>query len=358
MRVRLAVFAAGFLALTAPVVASAEPMDPALARLVENPSCRDDAGRFIPPNACDPDDRAFKRLVNQLGFAFAPTAMHSARTTGYGGLAITLEGAYTTISSDESYWKLGTQGSVSASDNRGAASNDDVSSLLQLYSLKLRKGFGFGLELTGSVGFMPRTSLLGGGADARFAVLEGFRTGILGIFPDIAVGAGVRTITGTPELQLTIAGLDIQISKPLPIQGASVLTPWLGYQYLWIFGDSGQVDLTPATDAQAYCGYAGINVPGNRDPNETEYDGQPICTSPDPNGHLDFNNNVVFDEARLERHRLLVGVNYRYEIVTAGAQLITDLVPPAKAQSSKEDEEILDGESRQWTFVLELGAHF
>lgn len=357
MRARPAVFAAGFLALTASF-ASAEPMDPALARLVENPSCRDQVGRFAGGATCRPDHAAFKRLVNQYGFAFAPTAMHSARTTGYGGIQISLEGAYTTISSDESYWQLGTQGPIDPSSNQASIRNDDPPGLLQLYSLKLQKGFGFGLELTGTAGFMPKTSLIGGGVDARLSLLEGFRKGFLGIFPDVAVGAGVRTITGTPELQLTVASLDAQISKPLPIRDSSVLTPWIGYQHLWIFGDSGIIDLTPATDAQAYCGYAGINVPGNPDPRKSEFDGQPICTAPGPNAHADFNNNVVFDEARLERHRLLVGFNYRYELVTVGAQLITDLVSPASAQSSSEDEKILEDEDRQWTVVVELGAAF
>lgn len=357
MRARPGVFAACFVALTASI-AAAEPMDPALERLVENPSCRDSVGRFIGPAECRADDGAFKKLVNQFGFAFAPTAMHSARTTGYGGFSVTLEGAYTTISSDESYWELGTQGPVDPSSNQASVRHSDPSSLLQLYSVKLRKGFGFGLEIAGSVGFMPKTSLVGGGADVRISLLEGFRTGLLGIFPDVAVGSGIRTISGTAQLQLTVASLDAQISKPLPIQDSSVITPWIGYQHLWIFGDSGNIDLTPATDAQGYCGYAGINVPGNRDPNKDEYDGQPICTSPGPNAHADFNNNVVFDNARLERHRLLAGVNYRYELVTAGVQVITDLVSPSAAQSSSEDEALLADEDRQWTVVLELGAAF
>lgn len=364
MRARLGVFAAGFLALTASAVAFAEPMDPALERLVRNADCRDEAGRFQPSGpgglaACVPDDAAFKRLINQFGFAFAPSAMHAARTTGFGGFSVALEGAYTTISSGASYWELGTQGPVDPASNQASTRNGDPDSVLQLYSVKLRKGLGFGFEVAGTVGFMPRTSIVSGGADLRFAVLEGFRTGLLGIFPDVAAGGGVRTITGTPQFQLTIASLDVQISKPLPIQDSSVLTPWIGYQHLWMFGDSGLIDLTPATDAQGLCGYAGSNVPGNPDPRKPGLsDGQPICRSEDPNAHLDFNNNVVFDRARLERHRLIAGFTYRWEMVTAGAQVTTDLVRPAAAQSSDRDEAILEDEDRQWTIAVELGSVF
>jgi hypothetical protein len=370
MKARPAAVAAGLLALTATFVASAEPMDLALERLVSNPGCRSAEGVFSNPPPldpsgnpvwCKPDDVAFKKLVNQLGFAFAPSAMHSARTTGYGGFDVSIEGGFTKISSGADYWKRGTQGSVDASTNKNPVRNGSPDSLLQLYSVKIRKGFGFGLEVAGMVGFMPKTSLVGGGADVRLSLLEGFRTGLVGILPDVAVGGGVRTITGTAQLQLTVASLDAQISKPLAIQDSSILTPWIGYQHLWMFGDSGLVDLTPGTDAQGYCGYAGSNTPGNLDPSKVSdpqvYDGQPICTG-GANAHVDFNNNAVFDHARLERHRLLVGANYRYELVMIGAEFMTDLTSPADAQSSEQDKAALKGEDRQWTIGVELGAAF
>ncbi len=339
-------------------------MDPAIERLVLNPTnsayapclSQDGTGRFNPAGGvCKPDNVAFKKLVNQLGFALAPTAMHSARTTGYGGFDISIEASYTKISNDADYWKRGTQGPVDPSTNNPSIINASPQAVLQQYALKLRKGFGFGLEVTGVVGFLPKTSILNGGADVRMAILEGFRTGVLGIFPDISVGGGVRTITGTPELQLTTVGLDAQISKPLVIQDQSVLTPWVGYQYLWIFGDSGLVDLTPGTDAQQYCNYAGTNVPGTPDPKKTVYDGQPVCRaggSPD-----DFNNNAVFNAVRVHRQRLMVGANYRYEMVMLGAQFITDLLSPGDANSGANKTDLKD-EDRQWTVVLDLGAVF
>jgi len=364
MSARLAGLAVTSVLLFASVGARAEPMDLAIERLVLNPSClsADGTGRYVAmagPNntalACKPDNVAFKKLVNQLGFALAPTAMHSARTTGYGGFDVSIEASYSKISNDADYWKRGTQGPVDPSTNNPSIVNSSPQALLQQYALKLRKGFGFGLEVTGVVGFVPKTSILNGGADVRMSLLEGFRTGVLGIFPDIAVGGGVRTITGTPELQLTTVGLDAQISKPLAIQDQSVLTPWVGYQYLWIFGDSGLVDLTPGTDAQGYCNYAGSNVPGTADPKKTYYDGQPVCRNggaPD-----DFNNNTVFSSVRVHRQRLMVGANYRYEMVMLGAQFITDLLSPGDANSGANKTD-LKGEDRQWTLVLDLGAVF
>lgn len=370
MNSRLAGFALGLSLLGVVTVAHADPLDPALERLVDPSSagCRTDAGAYVPgpvsggqSTYCSPDNRSFHRLINQFGFALAPSAMHSARTTGFGGFHLSMEATYSTISPDRSYWKNGTQGSRDPNTNQPSIRNTSPPSLLQDYSLKFRKGFGFGLELTGVVGFMPQTSIISGGADVRMSLLEGFRTGIGGVLPDVAVGAGVRTITGISEFQLTVMGLDGQISKPLTIADSSVLTPWVGYQYLFIWGDSGLIDLTPATDAIQSCNYSGSAVPGNPDPGKTTstgqhiYDGGPVCRGGQP---FDFNNNTVFQPARLRRHRLIVGVNYRYEMVMVGGQFMMDLVPPADAQPRAVEKAYLDGESKQYSFVLELGAMF
>ena len=368
MRVRLAAFVAATLVACVGASARAEPMDPALERFAlpdstyPNSNCHPggvwagDSTGAVPSNSCKPDNASFKRLMSEFAFAFAPNPMRSARTTGYGGFHLSIQADYTKISSDKTYWQNGTQGPVDASNGASSTYNGSPQSFLQLYSLKFRKGFGFGLELTGIVGFMPKTSIISGGADVRWSLLEGFRTGIGGMLPDFSIGGGVRTITGTPQMQLTVAGLDAQISKPLPIQDSQVLTPYIGYQHLWAFADSGLVDLTPGTDALRYCNYAGQNVPGNTDPAEPAKTGQPICrgdASP-----LDFNNNVVFKPARLERHRLMFGLNYRYEMVMLGGQFLVDAVPPADAQNDSADKDDLKDEARQYTISFELGAMF
>ena len=366
--------AVGLSVLGAARLAAAEPLDPALERLVKDPACHNGGtnpdpskpfGAFTPApgtnDACQPDNAAFARLINQYGFALAPAAMHSARTTGFGGFHLSMEATYSTIDGDAQYWKDGTQGTRDPNTNQPSVENTDPPGILQVYSLKFRKGFGFGLELTGTVGFMPQTSIITGGADVRMSLFEGFRTGIPGYLPDLAVGAGVRTITGTSQFQLTTMGLDGQLSKPIPIADSSVIMPWIGYQYLFIWGDSGLVDLTPATDAIQACNYSGPNVPGNPDNDKSNgsgghaYDGGPVCEGGQP---YDFNNNTVFDPVRLRRHRLMIGVNYRYEMVMVGAQLITDLVAPENAQVDDKSKAALAGENSQLSFVLELGAMF
>jgi hypothetical protein len=360
--------------------AHADAMDPALERLglpqiqgagtVPDGTACTNNGRFagnITPTAilrCSPDHDSFRRLINQYGVAIAPTAMHSGRTTGFGGFHMSIEGAFTGISNDKSYWKNGTQGAKSTDGGGFSSRNVDPASALQVYMLKIRKGFPLGFEITGNVGYLAQTNIITGGADIRVSVFEGFRKGLPGLIPDLALGAGVRTISGTEQFNLTVASFDIQISKQLPLADSNILTPYVGFQQLWIFGDSGLIDFTPNTDAVNYCGYTGINTPANPDPvkkgTSGENDGQPVCNG---GSSLDFNNNRVFNNVRLTRQRIILGLNYRYEMVFVGAQFMTDLVDPKSAGSffvsdSNRDNAKLDGEKRQVTGVFEVGALF
>lgn len=360
-------------AAVAPRQAAADTMDPALSRLVTDSSCRTagaKGGQYYNPlsgfTKCQTDDVAFAKLIAQYGFAIAPTAMHSARTTGFGGFELAIEANYTKIDSDAEYWKLGTQGPQDKTSDEFSILNGNPDDLLQVYNLKIRKGFPLGLELTGNVGYLANTNLVSGGADIRISVLEGFRTGVPGIFPEIAAGGGVRTITGTEEFQLTVASFDGQISKPLPIAGTVVLTPYVGYQWIRIFGDSGLIDLTPNTDAVNYCGYGGPNTPASPDPTKAEFDGQPTCPS---GSSADFNNTAVFDAVRLTRHRLNFGVQLRFQMVKLGVQFLTDLVDPADANKGADYESPdpenptqmindFEGVKKQWTLSIDLGAVF
>ena len=356
---RHAWISAGFVAFSAAMFApeaKADTMDPALERLTlisgTNEPCRaaPNQGGSI---ACAPDNASWFRLANQLGFAIAPTAMHPARTTGFGGFVFSIEGAFTKIDDGASYWREATRGPQDASTKRYSIRNNGPDPLLQVYMLKIRKGFPFGFELTGNFGHVAHTSLMIGGADLRWSIFEGFRTGALGILPDLAVGGSVRTTTGSPQFHLTVAGADGILSKPLPIADSGVLTPYVGYQWIHIFGDTGLIDATPNTDPLGYCGFKGINIPGTEGAREP-YNGQPVC---DGGSAADFNNTFVFDSARITRHRIVAGLNYRYEMLWVAGQFITDAVNPDDANSGNMAV-ALEGTPKQWTMAFEAGVAF
>jgi hypothetical protein len=328
-----------------PREADADTMDPALARLVTDQNCRTpgpQGGLYYNPSSgytrCGTDDAAFAKLIAQWGFAFAPTAMHPARSTGYGGFDLAIEGAYTNISKDESFWRLGTQGKQDPTSGLFSVQNTSPDQFIQVYTLKTRYGFAplslplglLGLELGTKIGFQANSNIGMLGADVRIALLEGFRKGWPAIFPDLAVGGSVTTTTGNPEFQMTVAGADAQISKPIPIGGTMIITPYVGYSFVRIFGDSGLIDLTPNTDALNYCGYQGNNTPGmdQAETGKPYYDGQPVCGA---GTSADFNNTAVFDPVRMTRHRIDAGLQFRFQMVRIGAHFVTDVVDPAAA---------------------------
>jgi hypothetical protein len=368
-------------------------MDPALARLVTDTNCRvvtsvngpGKGGVYYNPQSgftpCGTDDGAFAKLIAQYGAAVAPTVMHSARTTGYGGFSLSVEAAFTTIDNGNSgtcladgtgcnYWQKGTQGPQDATSKNFSSVNAGPPGMLQLYTLKITKGLPFGFELTGAFGYLAQSSIYTIGADVRWSLFEGFRTGVPAFFPELAVGGGVRTITGTDQFQLTVASADGELSKPIPIAGTVVLTPWLGYQYLRIFGDSNLIDLTPNTDATNYCGFTGPNTPANPDPTKNNslngqptFDGQPACKG---GTSADFNNTVVFNQARLNRHRILAGLELRVQMIKIGGQFMYDVVDPGNATSIDaatlaavyHNQNPYADVKRQMTLAFDVGAVF
>ena len=318
--------------------ASAAPMDPAPERLVLQPpalqkpgstSCQAivnpaafGAANGVDPNAlaCIPNNAAWANMMSELGYAIAPSAFHPARTTGFGGFALSLEASFAHINADNTvgngdttqYWHQGTRGTTDPNTNQFSIRNNNPDSILQIYTLKARKGLPLGFEIAGALGTIANTSMWVGGADLHWAFLEGYRTGFLGYLPDMSIGGGVRTVSGASSFYLTTVGIDGQISKPIALADSAVLTPFVGAQRLLIFADSTVVNLAPNVDPLQACGWQGNNVPGN--PNGTgAATGQPVCANKG-NQSRTFNNLQTFNKIRVQRLAWsIVGLTYRYE---------------------------------------------
>ncbi|HEU4583506.1 MAG TPA: hypothetical protein VFS67_34850 [Polyangiaceae bacterium] len=364
--------AGGALALALATPCRARSMDPALSRLMLDPSCA-----ALDAPACAPDRALYYKLVSQLGFALAPSAPHEARTTGLSGFQLSLLGAFTAIDAGADYWRRGTRGAsdrAPAIDGSGFEQNAEPDGWLQLYSLEARKGFGFGVEAAGSLGIMPNTSLIEWGADLRIALLEGLRHGVWRYLPDTSIGIGLRRATGLSDLDLGVLALDARVSEPLVGADGFIVTPWLGYQFARIDAESTLVDLTPGRDALGECGYVGPNLPGTPGSSASvspspsaapggALDGAPVCRD---GSAADFANSVAFGDADVLRHRVLLGLSYRRELLRLGAELITDLVHPDAAQSDANVARALRCDSagecrpspRQWTLAIQVGAAF
>lgn len=330
--------------LLAPAVASADDMDVSLARLRTDPGpdCPATGENGLPRMHC-PDQDAWRRLTSQLGFSLAPPVLSPARTTGYGGLYVGLEGWVTGIDSDSDYWGRGTEGDEGSTAMTGNRFPNDV---LVWSRVVARKGFPFGIELGTSFATLLDTSYWAWGLEVKWALFEGFRYGFGTVLPDIAVRGMVNTLVGDPEFNLTVPALDFVLSKRITVAGTAVVTPILSYQIAWIFADSELVDLTPHIDAFGECW-------PELDSSST------TCKRPagtNPSGlapGADYNNNTTFDELRATRQRLAVGVRGEYQALTLTATFTFDLAKPGD-----QDDEVPDDLPRQWTVAAGAGLSF
>jgi hypothetical protein len=330
------------------------------------------------PNSypCLPNNVSWSNMMSELGMAIAPTAFHAARTTGLGGFALSFEASFTHINADAvdstgtQYWHAGTQGPIDPAKNQYSIVNKSPDSILQVYSLKARKGLAYGFEIAGSLGYLANTSLWVGGGDVRWALLEGFRTGLLGYVPDFSIGGGVRTVGGSPKFFLTTVGIDAQLSKPITLEDSAVLTPYIGAQRVIIFADSTVVDFAPNYDPLQpgkpwSCGWLGPNIPDNKYSNpalgklgngQPPNDGTPICENKLSNGAANnsgFNDYNTFAKARIHRWRGIAGLNYRFEVMYLAAQFAMDVTDP-----SAENANMGISGDKQWTMSLEAGVSF
>jgi len=335
--------------LTAPASVRADDMDVALSRLRvatggpgDLPEGCSGTGDNGLPRAFCPDNDAWHRLASQLGFAIAPPVLSPARTTGYGGFYVGLEGWISGIESAE-YWRLGTEGDESAASE---GRNRFPSRTLLLSRVNVRKGFPFGFELGTSFATLLDTETWVWGLSVQWAILEGYREGLMGFVPDVAVRGMVHTMVGEPEFNLTVPSFDIVISKPLVFSRTGSVTPFVSWQLAWIFGDSELVDLTPGIDAFDEC---------RPDPSRT----MTSCgrTGPIPGTSRmpgeDYNNNATFEELRATRQRLAIGVQGRYQAITLSASFAFDLAKP-----HEQDSDAPEGLPRQWTTAAAVGLTF
>jgi hypothetical protein len=165
------------------------------------------------------------------------------------------------------------------------------------------------------------TSLWALGFALKWALFEGFRTGLGGL-PDVSVEGSVSHSVGSSQASLRLYALELTLSKPFVIQHTWSLSPFIGVQTLFDHVSSGVIDLTPGgpgsppnpmKDAFAACN----PLPG---------DNPASCS--DQGDATDFRNDVVFKALSQTRVRMFLGGQARYEMLLFSFSSLFDLVTP------------------------------
>src|SRR5690606_5336546 len=186
----------------------ADPNDLVLSRL--STKTFDGSGNLVSAVGQNLELRA---LASQLGVVLAPHLLTPADTLGFGGFQLTVDYASTTIDSSAPYWRA-LNGSP---DPEGTGSAPHGPDMMQTVGLFVRKGLWFpSLEIGAGGIHLVDSHIWTGQLYTKVALHEGYHQ--LPI-PSVAVRGAVSRMMTQRELDLTVASLDITISKHFGIGG-------------------------------------------------------------------------------------------------------------------------------------------
>ncbi len=208
-------------------------------------------------------------------------------------------------------------------------------SLGSTISVMARKGFWFpgpSFEFGMGIRHLINSRMFAGVATVKVALHEGYQ----GLpVPALSVRGSVSRVFGTPDFNLTVAGLDFSISKHFGIASTFNLTPYLGYQLLWIVADSGVLDATPNRDATGLS----LAAPGNNTPRNMS-----ICNE---GVSHDCNSAFAFlDQSDIVRHRFFIGLRFNlyvfsflaeYSFFAEGRDIANVTIPTIGTKSIKDE---------------------
>lgn len=210
--------------------ARADRNDLTLERIIGMPAT---PGATIDPTLAQ--QTQFRSLMSELGVVMSPRMLSPADTLGWSGFQLSFESSFTQISNNADFWKNGVQ-NVSGS-------------FLPTISLFARKGLWFPLpsfEIGAGGTYLIASEMYALQVYAKWALHEGFHSWPL---PSIAVRGAVSHLFGSTQVDMTIASVDVSLSKAIGIAGVVRLEPYLGANALFNIVRSQVIDTTPNVDA-------------------------------------------------------------------------------------------------------------
>jgi hypothetical protein len=258
--------------------ARADTNDLVMSRLAVAMPQADGTTLYVPQNV------EFRSLASQLGVVLAPHMLTPADTIGYGGFQFTVDMSQTSIDNSADYWKA-RQG-VDPSTGAGGSSS------MQTVGVFVRKGIWLpvpSFEVGVGAVHLANSNIWAGQFYGKLALIEGYHELPL---PSLSVRGGVSRMMNERELDLTVASLDVLLSKHFGIGGTWRLEPFAGWNLLMIIPRSEVIDPTPGID--------------------------PL----NPQTLEDAKANFVFkDQENIYRQRVVVGSKFRYHVLELTLEL-------------------------------------
>ncbi len=238
----IALVAIGGLALAWPVPAHANREDLQLWRLGN------------PDTDAAANDR-FRLLMVDLGMAVTPTPMQTPASEGRLGGGFDLGARYAQVHSSATIGPSSGNTAdcpaanpeckvwVNQGTTPGAAPVHNPDSGLLMPVLQVRKGLPFSFEADAKIQYLSYSEMFALTGGFRWALNEGFD-----FLPDLSIGGQGTRLLGNRDFGLTTAALDITVGKSFGVDGMLVLSPYAGWQHVWVSAVSQVIDFNPGTE--------------------------------------------------------------------------------------------------------------
>ncbi len=263
------------------------------------------------------DNAGFRSLVSELGAVMAPRPADPADSLGLSGFAISADVGLNTISDGASYWDRASDGEA-----------DRVAPTLQIIG---RKGLWPGLELGGGATHLFDSRMWAITGYAKAALHEGFHH--LPI-PTIAIRGSFSRLLGAKDLSLTTAAPAVEISHVFGLGKTFNVTPYVGYEALFVLARSTVLDATPNCDE--FPDSYNMNCPG---------------------GANGMTNEFVFRNAgAIVRHRPFFGARMIFSVIRLGFEAM--FAPPGNRDGKLGGRSIADNSKLQQQYTFSMGLDF
>ena len=164
----------------------------------------------------------------------------------------------------------------------------------------------------------------------------------------MAIRGSASQLLGTDQVDLTVLGLDLIISKAFSLAGTARFEPFVGASELFIDARSGSIDATPGCDAYLLEHASGAPSPS--------------CVQQTA-GPQDYNANFTFPHQDvITRNRFSAGFKLKLAVLFVAAEY--DLIPAGRshddmqAVSPTQPTAAVDQSGQQQSFSLSAGFDF
>lgn len=249
---------------------------------------------------------AFRSLSSELGVLMAPKPVDPADSLGLSAFAISADISINTI-------KPG---------NWEGVTRDTPNNVAPTLQIMGRKGLWPGIEIGAGATHLFNSRMWTISGYGKVALHEGFHH--LPI-PSIALRGMFSRLVGAEDMNMTTGSIDASLSHVFGLGKTVNLTPYAGYQALFIVARSGVLDVTPTTDEYL-----------------------------NPSGNL---SEFVFKDAGvLLRHRPFVGLRFIFSVIRITVEAM--VVPGGGRDGKLNGTTVKDNSGLQQQYTLSLGLDF